>query len=174
MKEQFLIHGVELVVVGEASLLKARKRVTGCAACSRSASHSFESILSKVLGNDGITEYFLCLPTQCPVCGAPIYESTLVDCDGMLRTALDELECFDEEDEDEQDVVFIDESTLMEAQSFIAGCERCSDRAEISFDQLLDAVTSYDPTTTEYVICHAAKCTSCANDIMEKTLIVPR
>ena len=173
MKEHFLIQGVELVVVGEASLLRVRKRITGCASCSPSASHSFESVLSQVLGNDGMTEYFLCLPTQCPICGAPISERTLVDFDGMPRTALDESKCFDEDDEG-QDVVFIDELTLIEAQSFIAGCERCSDRAEISFDQLLDAVTSYDPTTTEYVICHAAKCASCDNDIMEKTLIIPR
>ena len=43
---------------------------------------------------------------------------------------------------------------------------------EMPFDQLLDAMTGCNPSTTEYVICHAAKCGGCRHDVMEKTLIV--
>jgi hypothetical protein len=118
-----------------------------------------------------MTEYFLCGPTTCPKCEAPIFETTLVDFDGKAEAALDEVKYFDMRDED-QNVVFIDEPTLQEAESFITACEHCSERAEIPFDQLLDAVTGCDPTVTEYVICHAAKCATCRHDVMEKTLIL--
>ena len=174
MKPQhFLMQCIELVAVGDATVLEAQRRVKGCAACSSSASRSFEWLLNHVLGGNGMTEYLLCSPTQCPKCDAPIFERTLVDFDGKARAALDERQYFDVRDE-EQDVVFIDESTLIEAQSFIAACEYCSDRAELPFDQLLDAITTCDPSTTEYVICHPAKCAACHHDVMEKTLIVPQ
>ena len=170
-QEHFLTHGIELVAVGEATLLKAQKRITGCAACSSSATRSFESLLSHLLGDNRTTEYFLGFPTQCPKCAAPIFERTVIDFDGKAKAALDDFKYYDVRDE-EQDVVFIDEPTLMEAQSLITGCEDCSERAEIPLDQLLDAITGCDPTITEYVICHAAKCGSCHHDVMEKTLIL--
>jgi hypothetical protein len=172
MKQQYLLmHGIELVAVGEATLLKAQQRITGCAACSASASHSLDWLLHQVLENNGMTEYFLGSPTECPKCGAEIFEKTLVDFDGKAIAALDEYKYFDMRDE-EQEVVFIDEPTLLDAQSFIAACEHCSGRAEVPFDQLLDAMTGCNPSTTEYVICHAAKCGGCRHDVMEKTLIV--
>jgi len=175
MKHHFLMQGVELVVLGEETLKKAQKRVTGCVACSASASRSFESLLYLMFApNDGMTEYFLGVPTECPKCGASIFEKTPVDCDGKAKAALEEeYRAFDIRDED-QEVIFIDEVTLADAQGFIDACEHCSDEAEMPFDQLLDAITGCDPSLTEYVICHAAKCRSCGHDVMEKTLIVPR
>jgi len=171
MKQHFLMQGVELVALGEGTLSKAQQRVTGCAACTSSANRPFEWMLGYLLGNHGMTEYFLCGPTTCPKCDSPIFETTLVDFDGKAEAALDEVKYFDMRDED-QNVVFIDEPTLKEAESFITACEHCSERAEIPFDQLLDAVTGCDPTVTEYVICHAAKCATCRHDVMEKTLIL--
>ena len=109
---------------------------------------------------------------QCPRCDSPIVERTLVDFAGKARAALDEVQYYDSRDED-QDVIFIDESTLVDAESFICACEHCSDRAEIPFDQVLDAITGCDPRTTEYVICHAAKCGKCHSEVMEKTLVLP-
>jgi hypothetical protein len=74
---------------------------------------------------------------------------------------------------EDTDVVFIDEATLNEAQAFVSGCENCrGEEAEMSFDQILDAITGCDPTVTEYVICHAAHCPQCRHEIMEKTLIL--
>jgi hypothetical protein len=175
MKQTFLMQGVELVAIGESTSVQAQKRVTGCANCSSSASSPFESLLNTVLGNNGMTEFFLCCPTRCPKCAAPIFEKTLVDFDGAAGQAVDsdEYRYFDARDES-QDVVFIDETTLRDAESFIRACEDCSEHAEMPFDQLLDALTGCDPTTTEYVICHAAKCATCRHDVTEKTLIVPR
>src|SRR2546426_5761788 len=106
MKQHFLTDGVELVTVGEATLLEAQQRVTGCAACNTSASRSFEWLIGYVQGNNGLTDYFLSSPTECPKCAAPIFERTLVDFDGKAQAGLDEVTYFDVRDE-EQDVVFI-------------------------------------------------------------------
>jgi hypothetical protein len=171
MKQHLLIQGVEVVTVGQTTLSEAQKRITGCAACSPLASHSLEWLLGYMLGSNGLTEYFLSMPVNCPDCSSPILEGTLINFDGKARAALEEDRYFDMRDEN-QDVVFVDESTLLEAQSIISGCEHCSELAEIPFDQVLDAITGCDPTTTEYVICHAAKCGCCQNDVMEKTLVI--
>ncbi len=171
MKQNFSLQGIEVMVVGEASMMRAQKRVTGCSACSGFASHAFETLLSEVLGSTSATDYFLCTPAQCPSCKKPIFEATLVDFVGKPTVATPDERYFDARGED-QDVVFVDESTLLEAQHFVSGCEHCSERAEIPFDHLLDAVTGHDPTTTEYVICHAARCGCCYHDITEKTLVL--
>src|SRR6185295_3781082 len=171
MKQNFVLRGTEVIAVGEASLSRALSCVRGCSACSTSASHSFDALLSDVLGTNGPTEYLLCSTAKCPKCASPIFEKSLVDFYGKAKAALDEGRLFDACDE-EQDVVFVDEPTLNEAQGFISGCEYCSDTAEIPFDQLLDAVTGSDPTTTEYVICHPARCGRCYHEVMEKTLVV--
>lgn len=175
-RRNFLTQGIELLAVGEPTLRMAQDRVIACAMCSPSASHAFESLLHDVLGDAGLTEYFLCAPAECPRCGSPLVEETLVCFEGdsdETQEGPPTYSYFDVRDED-QDVVFIDESTLMDAQSFIAACEHCSDVAELPFDQVLDALTGCDPLVTEYVICRPARCGSCQHDIMEKTLIVPR
>ena len=173
MRQNHLLEGIDVLIVGEESLEKVLDRITGCAACCKTASTSFESLLHHTLGTSGLTEYFLCAPMQCPRCDTPIFERTLVDFTGKAKAALEAIQYYDCRDE-EQDVIFIDESTLLDAQSFIAACEHCSERAEIPFDQVLDAITGCDPRTTEYVICHAAKCGKCNSDVMEKTLVLPQ
>ena len=42
---------------------------------------------------------------------------------------------------EQQNVVLIDAASLQKAQRMIAGCEACSEDAEIPFDYILDAVT---------------------------------
>jgi hypothetical protein len=156
---------IELIAVGQPSLLKALHKVTGCASCSQSASICFESVLGEALCNSS-AEYILGAIAECPRCASPISENTLVSVNemGSNQPSLET---------EAADVVFIDEATLLEAQSFVTGCENCNSEASGStFDQVLDAITGCDPTVTEYVICHAAKCPRCFHDVMEKTLVV--
>jgi hypothetical protein len=162
MKQQIL-RGVELVAVGQASLLRAQQLITGCAVCSKSASRTFEAVIAETLGNScGSSEYFVCSLVECPRCASPILEKTLVSVGDCSEAAVED-----------KDVVFVDERILEEAEGFVVGCEYCEpERAEISFDQILDAVTCCDPTITEYVICRPAKCPHCLHNVMEKTLIL--
>jgi hypothetical protein len=156
--------GTELVAVGQVSMLKALKDVSGCAVCDKDSSTPFESVLTDVLGIGGM-EMFLCCPAECPSCASSIVETTLV--------RIEAPPVYFEPNLEETDVVFVDEPTLLEAQSFIAGCEHCEpDRAEIGFDQVLDSITGCDPTVTEYVICRPARCSQCNHNVMEKTLVL--
>ena len=146
-------------------MLKALKRVSGCAGCDPASSLPFESVLMNVLGNRSGIEFFLCCPAECPQCAASIIETTLVRVG--VQPAYFDLS------PEETDVVFVDEPTLLEAQNFITGCEHCEpERAEFSFDQILDSLTGCDPTVTEYVICHPARCSRCQHEVMEKTLVL--
>jgi len=43
-------------------------------------------------------------------------------------------------------MILIDAATLQKAQRMIAGCEACSDNAEIPFDNVLDRLTGSDPS----------------------------
>ena len=162
--------GIDLVAVGTATLLKAQAHITGCQTCDPSASRSFQSLLAEVLESCQATKYFVYAPIECPRCASPILETTFVsikaECRG-LPTRIYEPPLM------ETDVVFVDEPQLLEAVQFISGCEHCApDTAEITFDYLLDEVTGCDPTVTEYVICHSARCPRCHREIVEKTLIV--
>ena len=47
------------------------------------------------------------------------------------------------------------------------------DGAEIPFDNILDRVTGSDPSVTDYVFEHSAKCPNCHRVILEKTLVEP-
>jgi hypothetical protein len=70
-------------------------------------------------------------------------------------------------------VVLIDAATLQKAQRMIAGCEACSDDAEIPFDNILDRITGSDPSVTDYVLEARARCLQCGAKINEKTLVEP-
>ena len=165
--KQDTLHGYELVAVGQVSALKVQDRITACAACSSSASRSFEDVISEVLDGGEDTAFMLTVPVECPRCGSPLFEATrvsTVDLDKSLHISVEDT-----------DVVFVNKETLAEAEGFIAACEHCEPaRAEIGFEQVLDNITACDPTVTEYVICHAARCPNCDHEVMEKTLIVPR
>lgn len=83
MKQKVFSAGVEVVVVGEASIAKAQRRLVGCQSCRASLSHPFSSVLIEVIGAGGaIAEYVLCAPARCPNCNQPILENTLVRCEG--------------------------------------------------------------------------------------------
>jgi hypothetical protein len=53
----------------------------------------------------------------------------------------------------------------------IAGCEDCSDDAEIPFDNVLDRLTRSDPNVTDYVLEAPARCLPCGAETNEKTLL---
>jgi hypothetical protein len=162
---QNVLRGTEILTVGRASAWKAQELVTACAACSKSASRPFESVLNQLLGDHFATRYLLADTTECPRCGSTLLEGTLVStCDRHIDLDLSA---------GDRNVGFVDEDTLAEAQSFVSGCEHCEpERATISFDQLLDALTGCDPTVTEYIICHAVRCPQCSHEVMGNTLIL--
>jgi hypothetical protein len=169
MNEKVVTRGIQLVAVGEPSILKALRRVAACQSCGESVSRPFSSVLSEVLGATGpSSEYVVCVPARCPSCAQPIIENTLVRCEGDApNAALYFGQCWEE-----NKVVLINETLLSEAQAFISGCEHCCDpSAEIAFDYILDALTECDPTITEYVMCRPAKCSRCHHEVTEKTLV---
>ncbi len=173
MREKQAMIATELVAVGQASLLKVQKRVVACQGCSASVSRSFGSVMIEVLGaaNPG-SQYLMLGPARCPACSRPIYETTRVRCEGEIAGPdSDEIKEFAPCWED-TDVVLIDEDMLSKAENFVTGCERCVEHAEMTFEYILDEITGCDPTSTEYVMCHAAKCPGCFQDITEKTLII--
>jgi hypothetical protein len=53
----------------------------------------------------------------------------------------------------------------------IAGCEACSEDAEIPFDNILDRLTGSDPSVTDYILEVPARCLQCGAEIREKTLV---
>jgi hypothetical protein len=60
------------------------------------------------------------------------------------------------------------------SENLIESCEHCNpEGAEIPFNNILDRVTSSDPSLTDYVLEQPAKCPNCRRDIFEKTLIEP-
>ena len=70
-----------------------------------------------------------------------------------------------------QNVVLIDAATLHKAQRMNAGCEACSEDAEIPFDNILDRLTGSDPSVTDYVLEMPARCLQYGAEITEKTLV---
>jgi hypothetical protein len=164
--------GVQLVALGEESILKAQSRVVACQECSASVSRPFGSVLVEILGAlSPQSEYVVCAPAFCPNCDQPIVESTLVRCEGEIGEATaapmpDLTPC-----SDDVNVVLINEQLLCEVQTFISGCERCSATAQMTLDYILDAVTGHDPSVTEYVMCRPATCSRCKREVTEKTLV---
>jgi hypothetical protein len=72
---------------------------------------------------------------------------------------------------EQQNVILINAATLQKAQRMIAGCEACSEDADIPFDNILDRLTGSDPSVTDYVLEVPARCLQCGATINEKTLI---
>jgi len=173
MKQKTVAEGIELVAVGEISLQRALARVSACQSCSESVSRPFATVLVEVLGAGASAEYVMCEPAKCPSCGNLLVESTLVRCEGEREepnssTVLKEFEMSWEE----TNVLLIDEAMLSQAQALVSGCGRCITDSEMTFDYILDELTSSDPAVTEYVLCHPAKCPRCAGEITEKTFVI--
>jgi hypothetical protein len=72
---------------------------------------------------------------------------------------------------EQQNLVLIDAATLQKAQRMIAGCEACSEDAELPFENVLDRLTGSDPTTPQNVLESPAKCLQRGAAVNEKTLI---
>jgi len=174
MRQKTVIQGIELVTVGAASVLKAQSKVVACQACSPSVSRPFGSVLTEVLAGASVPglEYMICAPAECPNCGGTIVENTLVRCEGERNEDATPTYADYETSWEETNVILVDESVLTEAASFISGCEQCVPYAEMTFDYILDAVTERDPSSTEYVLCHAAKCPRCHEEVTEKTFVI--
>src|SRR5262245_10794817 len=67
--------------------------------------------------------------------------------------------------------VLVDEAELAAVEDLIAGCVSCSEGAYLPLDYLLDALTSCDPMTTEYLFPRPAQCPRCGSAITEKMAI---
>jgi hypothetical protein len=75
---------------------------------------------------------------------------------------------------EQQNLILIDGATLRESERLIDSCEHCHpDEADIPFDNILDRVTSSDPSVTDYILEEPAKCPNCRREILEKTLVEP-
>jgi len=73
---------------------------------------------------------------------------------------------------DQTNIVMIDEAMLLRAQRRILSCEECNpEAAEFPFDTVLDELTGSDPSMTDYVFIHPAKCPRCFRQFMEKSLV---
>ena len=69
-------------------------------------------------------------------------------------------------------IVLIGESTHVETERFLFGCQTCSLNATLTLDYILDALTGCDPALTEYLMARTLRCPSCHGEIREKTLVV--
>ena len=69
-------------------------------------------------------------------------------------------------------IVLIGESTLVETERCLSGCQTCSRNATLTLDYILDALTGCDPILTEYLMARPLRCPSCHGEIREKTFVV--
>src|SRR5689334_1897682 len=53
---------------------------------------------------------------------------------------------------EQQKIVLNNSETLQKAQRMIAGCEACSEEAELPFENILDRLTGSDPSVTDYLL----------------------
>ena len=70
-------------------------------------------------------------------------------------------------------VVAVSLHGLFLAECRIAGCIKCTDRADVRFERLLDGITQR-PTTTTYILPIPALCPICQNLVVESTLVQPK
>jgi hypothetical protein len=92
---------------------------------------------------------------------------------GTLKTFTDDTGFLDPAPA-QQIVVLVDSTTLRKAEQLIESCEHCNpEGAEIPVHNILDRVTSSDPSVTDYVLEQPAKCPNCRRDVLEKTLVEP-
>jgi hypothetical protein len=172
MKQNSIVRNVEIVAVGQRSIFKAMGQVVACQGCTSSVSRSFGAILVEVAGGaKPSTEYVMSEPAHCPECSRPIFENTLVRCEGEEEDqAIDHIREF-EPDWEDTNVILVDETRLAQAEACLSGCEHCVANTETTFDYILDAVTKSDPGVTEYLLCSPAKCPRCGHDVTEKTFV---
>src|SRR5207247_10870800 len=62
--------------------------------------------------------------------------------------------------------VLIDQKTIRAAEQQIDSCEACEpDKAEVSFDYVLDCTTGRDPEITDYILEQPARCPRCSGEV---------
>jgi len=71
------------------------------------------------------------------------------------------------------EIVALGTATIHRAQEVISSCEACNRDAELPFDWILDEVTGYSGSTTDYFLTEPARCPRCGGSIVEKTLVEP-
>ena len=70
---------------------------------------------------------------------------------------------------EQQIIVLVDAASLRKAERRIESCEGCNeDDAEIPFDNILDRMTGSDPSATNYILEHPAKCSRCLQQDQQK------
>jgi len=167
------LHGVELLTIGQKTLLKAHRRFLGCEQCDSLASTPFDMILEDVVGlTENHIEYLLPEAAKCPNCKNPVFEDTLVHPDAAFEETLN-FEKFYVPNLEETNFVFVDDNVLTQAKRNIEGCENCCPDAEITLDYILDEITGCDPQYTEYILSRPTTCPVCFHEVTEKTLVIP-
>jgi hypothetical protein len=162
---------VVMVAVGDDTLIAAQNKVLGCEACDPNAVRPFFVVLDEVTHQAGcVSDYILSQAAQCR-CGSSIFETTLVAVKPESNPSLSATRWSDSSET--ADLVLINEDLLREAEEWIGACEQCSERAEYSFDQILDSLTGCDPRKTDYLMPRGAKCPRCCGEVTEKTLVSP-
>lgn len=173
MRQKFIALDTELVVVGSKSLFQAQDRVSACQNCSPGVSRPFRSVLIEVLGvSHPMSEFVMADPAVCPNCDSPIFEDTLVRCEGEPRRQIAVSYPATPFLDDDTNVVLVNESLLAEAAAWISGCQCCTKGAEMTFDYILDAIMDSEDPNTEYVMCRPVHCPRCQGEVTEKTCIV--
>jgi hypothetical protein len=72
----------------------------------------------------------------------------------------------------QHDIVLICGTTIRQVEPLIESCEHCNPEFSwVPFECVLDGVTGYDPTFTDYLLEEPAKCPRCRHDILENTLV---
>jgi hypothetical protein len=72
---------------------------------------------------------------------------------------------------EQTDVVPVDRAKILTALRQVVGCESCSDDAEIPLDNVLDRVTSSDPSVRDYVWTFRKSVYNAAQKSPKKTLV---
>ena len=67
-------------------------------------------------------------------------------------------------------LIAVSQESVLLAESLVVGCDKCSDRATIRFERLLDEVTGSDEQPS-YVLPFPATCPFCTSAINETTLV---
>src|SRR5579872_1938103 len=111
MKQNTTVRGIEIVAVGQRSIFKAMAKVVACQGCTALVSRSFGAILVEVAGpSKPSIEYIMSEPAHCPEWSRPIFENTLVRCEGERDDqAVDTIREF-EPNWEETNVVLVDEA----------------------------------------------------------------
>src|SRR5262245_28083488 len=82
MREFFdpAIEDTNIVLVDEATIRHAERRLRRCEACSDEPQLLFNTLLDQLTGHDPrITDYLLSRPANCPKCHSAVTEKTIVE-----------------------------------------------------------------------------------------------